>query len=270
MSIPENCFSLDIMDIKVCHWLLSSWPLLTHCSVLNGKEISFFLFTSAGPWRISVQTSTVQDKSARRTNLFLINWLAHSTGFSMNSWFPHSLWIILPSLIHWIILHRSLKLQFLGKVLQFLILLSQHTQWFQRLLHNITLGWNSNLSSQWDIYSDIMLGLLNLQYYLICACIDLKHRNFMLSASQWLIKWYICSVILSILRKVINQECSYLISLISQEKSFCWRKEIHCPFSSWCFSEQRNFFECTELGQNVEFQSRFYHKFFERIVLTCK
>lgn len=187
-----------VMDFKVSHWLFSSWSLVTHYSVLNRKEMLFLLFSCAGTWRISLQKLIIQDESARRTNLFLMSWLAHRYWVLNES--------MVPSLTGLFYL-AAWNYSFWEKCYSIFTLLSEQTQWYQRLSHNITLDWNSNLSLQWRICSDILLGVLNLPYYLICVCIDLKHRNFMLSASQWLIEWYICSVLVSILRKVINQEC---------------------------------------------------------------
>lgn len=80
--------------------------------------------------------------------------------------------------------------------------------------------------------------------------------------SQSVTEWYICSVLLSILRKVVSQGFSYSISWMNQEKSFCWRKEIQCPFSPWCFSEQKK-----EIYSNVQSKVRMWN--FILALLLC-
>lgn len=119
-----------VMDIKVSLLLLSPWPLLTHCCIKQEGNVIFTLqmsFYYSGTWRISAQKSTIQDESARRTNLFLINWLAH-TYWILNEFMVPSLigLFYLPSFTELFYLEAQ-NCSFWEKCCSFFTLLSQNT-----------------------------------------------------------------------------------------------------------------------------------------------
>lgn len=137
-------------------------------------------------------------------------------------------------------------------MLQIFILLSQHIQWFQRLLHNISLNWNFNLSFPWDPCSDTLLGLLNLPYYLICVRIDLKHTKLH-ALSQYVTDGMIHLLILKIPSKEGSKSRMQLFNKFDESrKTFLLKKSSVYPLLD-VFQNGRNFFKYTGQGRIVEF-----------------